>query len=72
MRGHAAGSSLLSSGGGAYRVRGTDIGRDSLLIGAGVSIKFASPVTGYLSYDGELFRSQYSSHRISTGVRMEF
>ena len=49
-----------------------EIGRDSLLIGAGAAVIFNDRVSVYAYYDGELARTNYSSNNVSAGVRVSF
>jgi outer membrane autotransporter protein len=65
-------STLGSLGGGSFTVHGPEIGRDSLLIGAGFSIQWNERVSTYLYYDGDLGRENYTSHNVSGGVRVNF
>jgi outer membrane autotransporter protein len=65
-------SSSLVGGGPAFIVQGAEIGRESLLLGVGVSVLWNERASTYLYYDGELGRTNYSSNNISGGVRLEF
>ena len=66
-------TSRLSSGAGAdFLVTGPEIGRDSLLLGAGVAVLWNERTSTYVYYDGEVFRSNYSSNIVSGGVRLNF
>ena len=69
---HYAVDSSLASGGPNFTVQGAEIGRESLLIGAGVAVLWNERTATYLYYDGELLRSNYSSNNVSAGVRMSF
>jgi autotransporter-associated beta strand protein len=65
-------SSFATLGGSAFTVAGPETGRDSLLIGAGLSVLFNDRFSIYAYYDGELLRANYSSHNISAGFRYRF
>lgn len=65
-------SSFASGAGGNFSVSGPQLGRDSALIGAGFAIQWSERLSTYLYYDGEIGRSEYDSHSISGGVRLEF
>ena len=65
-------STFATLGGSAFTVAGPETGRDSLLIGAGLSIQWNERFSTYAYYDGELGRSNYDSHSISAGVRLRF
>ena len=55
-----------------FTVDGPRIGRDSLLIGAGVAVLWSDRISTYVYYDGELARSNYDSQSVSGGVRITF
>ena len=65
-------SSFATLGGSAFSSSGPEIGRDSLLVGAGLSVLWNERLSTYVFYDGELLRQNYSSHNISAGVRVRF
>jgi outer membrane autotransporter protein len=65
-------SSFASLGGNPFTVTGATIGRDSLLIGAGFSILWTPRFATYVYYDGEVCRTNYSSHNVSGGFRLQF
>ncbi len=65
-------SGFANGAGGLFNVTGPQIGRDSLLIGAGASILWNERVATYLYYDGELGRTNYDSHNVSGGMRVAF
>jgi uncharacterized protein with beta-barrel porin domain len=53
-------------------VEGPQIGRDSILVGAGASVILSDRVSTYLYYDGEFARTNYLSNNVSGGVRLSF
>ncbi len=65
-------SSFANGAGNSFTVNGPEIGRDSLLIGAGAAVIFNDRVSVYAYYDGELARTNYSSNNVSAGVRVSF
>jgi outer membrane autotransporter protein len=65
-------STFASGAGGLFTVHGPVTGRDSALIGAGVAVQWSARTSTYLSYDGEIGRSNYDSHTVSGGVRISF
>jgi autotransporter-associated beta strand protein len=65
-------SSFATLGGNPFTVTGANIGRDSLLIGAGFSILWTPRFATYVYYDGEVCRTNYSSHSVSGGFRLQF
>ena len=65
-------SSLASGAGTAFTVTGPEIGRDSMLLGAGFAVVWSDRVTSYVYYDGEFFRTNYDSSAVSGGFRVTF
>jgi outer membrane autotransporter protein len=65
-------SSFATLGGNAFTVYGPETGRDSLLVGAGLSVLWNDRFSIYAYYDGELLRTNYESHNISLGFRYRF
>jgi outer membrane autotransporter protein len=63
---------FANGGGGKFTVTGSEIGNDSLLLGAGVAVLFNERMAAYLYYDGELGRSNFESNNVSGGFRMNF
>ena len=70
--GFAITSRFATLGGNPFTVTGAPIGRDSLLIGAGFSILWNDRFSTYVYYDGEVGRSNYDSHNVSGGFRLQF
>jgi outer membrane autotransporter protein len=58
--------------GNSFVVRGPEIGRDSLLLGAGVAVMFSERTSTYVYYDGELGRDSYQRHSVTGGMRFSF
>jgi autotransporter-associated beta strand protein len=65
-------SRFANGAGNSFTVTGPEIGRDSLLIGAGAAVIFNDRISVYAYYDGELARTNYSSNNVSAGVRVSF
>ena len=65
-------SSLASGAGTSFTVNSPQIGRDSLLIGAGAALLLNERFSVYAYYDGELGRTNYQSNNVSAGIRMTF
>ena len=65
-------SSFASGAGNSFTVNSPQIGRDSLLIGAGAAVLLSERISIYAYYDGEVFRSNYQSNNVSAGVRVTF
>ena len=65
-------ASLASGAGNSFTVTGPQIGRDSLLVGAGATFILNERVSNYLYYDGEFARTNYISNNVSAGIRITF
>jgi len=65
-------SSFATGAGKSFTVTGPDIGRDSILVGAGATVIWNERVSTYLYYDGEFARTNYLSNNVSGGVRISF
>jgi autotransporter-associated beta strand protein len=65
-------ANFANGAGNSFTVSGPQIGRDSLLIGAGATVIWNERVSTYLYYDGEVARTNYQSHNVSGGVRISF
>jgi outer membrane autotransporter protein len=71
-RDYAITASFAGQGGDRFTVHGPEIGRDSLVIGAGVAVLWNDRFSTYLYYDGEVARTNYQSHTVSAGLRVSF
>jgi autotransporter-associated beta strand protein len=69
---YAVVASFASGAGNSFTVNGPEIGRDSLLIGAGVSVLWSDRISTYVYYDGDVARTNYDSHSVSGGIRITF
>jgi outer membrane autotransporter protein len=65
-------SSFANGAGNSFTVNSPQIGRDSLLIGAGAAVLLSDRISIYAYYDGELGRTNYQSNNVSAGVRISF
>jgi outer membrane autotransporter protein len=63
---------FASGAGTSFTVNGPEIGRDSLLIGAGVSMIWSDRISTYAFYDGDVARTNYDSHTVTGGFRITF
>jgi outer membrane autotransporter protein len=61
-----------SGAGNSFTVHRPNIGRDSMLLGAGFAIYWNDRISTYACYDGELFRTNYLSNNVSAGFRVTF
>lgn len=58
--------------GGAFNVQGPDMGRDGVLLDAGLTLQLNARVGIYAFYTGELWRKNYSANSINGGVQIQF
>jgi len=65
-------ANFANGAGNSFNVVGPELGRDSLLIGAGVAVLWNDRISTYIYYDGELARTNYDSQSVSAGVRITF
>jgi outer membrane autotransporter protein len=65
-------ASFANGAGNSFTVNGPQIGRDSLLVGAGATVIWNERVSTYLYYDGEVARTNYQSHNVTGGFRISF
>jgi outer membrane autotransporter protein len=65
-------ANFANGAGNSFTVKGPQIGRDSLLVGAGATVIWNDRVSTYLYYDGEVARTNYQSHNVSGGFRISF
>jgi len=65
-------SALASGAGDMFSVADTELGRDSLLFGAGVAVLWNTRTSTYLYYDTDLLKKEYNSQSVTGGLRMNF
>jgi len=65
-------SDFANGTGNAFTVSGPRVGRDSLLLGAGLAIQLTERCATYFYYDGELARKNYQSTSVTGGFRYAF
>ena len=65
-------SSFANGAGNSFTVNSPQVGRDSLLIGAGAAVLLSERISVYAYYDGQLLSTNYESNSVSAGVRMTF
>lgn len=65
-------SSFSSGPGPVFTVDGPEMGRDSALVTAGLTVQFNPSVAAYAFYTGQLGRTNYDSHNVTVGVRISF
>jgi len=55
-----------------FRVISSPIGRDSLVLNAGFTLKITADISAYAFYDGELARTNYQANNVMLGFRTSF
>jgi len=68
----AVDSRFANGAGDIFTVHGPDIGRDSLVIGAGIWVHWSPLVGTYLNYTTQLMRNGYEPHNLNVGVCFKF
>jgi outer membrane autotransporter protein len=63
-------SQFASGAGTVFSVRGPELGRDSLVAGAGLTIQWNDRLSTSFNYDTQLLRSHYNQHSFSAGIRI--
>ncbi len=58
--------------GSVFTVHGPNIGRDGLLLDAGLAVQVSERVTLFTYYTGELGRENYEVHSVNGGIRVSF
>ncbi len=64
--------SSFASGVGSFSVNGAKIGRDGLLLDAGVTAQFNPNLAVFAYYTGDLARSNYTANSVNGGFRISF
>lgn len=64
--------SRFAAGGAVFTVDGAKIGRNGLLVDAGVSVQVTSHCALYAYYTGDLARDNYTAHAVNGGLRVQF
>ena len=63
---------LASGAGDSFLVTGPEIGRDSMIVGAGFAVVLSDRLSTYFYYDGEFLRTNYDSSTVTGGFRFSF
>jgi len=71
-RSYSIDSALASGAGDMFSVADTELGRDSLLFGAGVAVLWNTRTSTYFYYDTDLLKKEYNSQSVTGGLRMNF
>ena len=65
-------SSFASGAGTVFTASGPELGRDSVVVNAGVNVQWTPRLGTYLSYYGELGRTNYQLNSVTGGVSFGF
>ncbi len=63
-------SRFANGAGNVFTVYGPQLGRDSAVVGVGLSARWTRDISTYINYDSELGRANYSLQSVSAGVRI--
>jgi outer membrane autotransporter protein len=69
---YAVVANFATGAGNSFTVNGPEIGRDGVLVTAGMSMVWTNRISTYIYYDGELARTNYDSHTVTGGIRISF
>jgi len=69
---YALDSGFANGAGGTFTVHGSQLGRDSALLGAGFAVQLNDRTSIYSYYDGELGRKNYQATNVTVGMRLTF
>jgi len=69
---YAVVANFATGAGNSFTVNGPEIGRDGVLVTAGMSMVWTDRISTYIYYDGELARTNYDSHTVTGGIRISF
>lgn len=64
--------SQFIAGGDVFTTYGSEIGRNGLLLDAGVSVQVTPHCAVYAYYTGDLARDNYTAHAVNGGLRVQF
>jgi outer membrane autotransporter protein len=63
-------SQFANGAGGVFGVRGPALGKDSAVLGVGMSVQWTDDLATFINYDTELGRANYQLHYVNAGVRI--
>jgi autotransporter-associated beta strand protein len=69
---YAVVANFANGAGNSFTVNGPEIGRDGVLVNAGMSMLWSDRISTYIYYAGELARTNYDSHTVTGGIRISF
>jgi outer membrane autotransporter protein len=65
-------AALVDIPGSSITILGPSLGRDSVVVNAGVAVEWTRIFSTYISYDGQLGRDRYDSNGLSGGLQISF
>jgi len=68
----SVGARFANGAGGPFTVFGPSLGRDSVVIGAGLTAEFSPTVSGYLGYEAEFGRDRFDRHTLQIGASIAY
>ncbi len=63
---------FANGAGSDFTVTGPDLGRDSAILGAGLSVEWSKTITTYVNYEAEVGRANYDRQSVNLGLRLNF
>ncbi len=68
----AVNSQFANGSGNIFSSQGVPLGRDSAVVGLGLTVQWSKDLATYITYGTELMRNNYSVQNVSAGVRFSF
>ncbi|MFA6563651.1 MAG: autotransporter domain-containing protein [Verrucomicrobiia bacterium] len=68
----AVNAQFANGSGNVFSSQGVPLGRDSAVVGLGLTVQWSKDLATYVTYGTELMRNNYSVQNVSAGVRFKF
>ena len=68
----AVNAQFANGQGNIFSSQGVPIGRDSAVVGLGLTVQLSKDLATYINYSTELMRNNYSVQNVSAGIRFSF
>jgi outer membrane autotransporter protein len=68
----AVDAQFANGSGNIFSSQSVPLGRDAMVVGAGLAVQWSKALTTYVNYSTELMRNNYSVHNVNAGVRFSF
>jgi outer membrane autotransporter protein len=62
----------FATGGIPFSVKTSDVGRDTALLGTGVTMQWSKRTSLYVNYLGQVGRANFMAHSFDGGLRLKF